>query len=919
MRRGRLARRVLAAAAPVLALPLLVMAAPPARAAVTGVANPSPIGITSPTVVNAVQPASPYPSTIAVSGLAGLVTDVNVTLVGLTHPVANDLDILLVGPTGQSIVLLSDPGGDGALVSAANATVTFDDSAAGAVPTSGSITGAASFRPTDQSSALADSFPPPAPTPGTATTLAAAFTGTDPNGTWSVYVVDDSVGDDGAVAGGWSLSITDEVAAAATTTTIASSPNPSTTGAGVTFTATVTSAGAPVGTGTVTFSSGGAPLASAVALDASGHAALTTTALTEGSHPVTATYNGSSGLLTSNGSVTQVVDTATTTPTPGTWCNTGGLTVPTAGPATPFPSRVTISGVGGSTTLLAVRLTGVAHTAPVDLDIWLVGPTGASLMLMSDVGGTAAAAADLTFADAAAGGIPAAGPLASGTYRPSDDDGAGQDVFPAPAPLPSAATTLSTFDGVSPDGIWRLFVLDDAGGDAGSVGGWCLDVSTAATTTTVLTSSPNPSGVGQPVTLTATVTSGATPVTEGTVTISDGATVLASGLTPDATGQVGATTSALAAGSHAITAGYAGTPAFQPSASASVTHTVLDAAADAGGPYTIAEGDALTLDGSASVPSTGVDVSWDVDGDGSFGDATTLSPTLTWDQLVALGVGDGTGAPGTVTLRISNGPAASTDTATLTVDNVAPTAVLGNDGPVAEGSTATVTFGSVFDPSPDDLATLSYRYDFDNDGAVDLTGTSPSATVPASYLDVGPSTRTVRAVVADDDGGTTELTTAIVVTAAAPRATIDGPSSAVVGQPLTIKVGAVDPSSADMAGVFQFAVDWGDGTPVESLSGPADPPVSHTYTTAGTFVVTATATDADGATSAPLTFTVVVSATPPPVDTPAPTEPATEASTGTLADTGSAGVPGALRLGGLLVIAGLGLVLATARRRRRST
>ncbi len=112
----------------------------------------------------------------------------------------------------------------------------------------------------------------------------------------------------------------------------------------------------------------------------------------------------------------------------------------------------------------------------------------------------------------------------------------------------------------------------------------------------------------------------------------------------------------------------------------------------------------------------------------------------------------------------------------------------------------------------------------------------------------------MRAVVADDDGGSLELTTDIAITNAAATATITGPSTAMVGVPVTLKVGADDPSPADMAGTFEFTVDWGDGTPVVSLTGPADPPVTHTFTTPGTFTVTATATDPDGATSAPLTL-----------------------------------------------------------------
>ncbi|MDQ3980338.1 MAG: Ig-like domain repeat protein [Actinomycetota bacterium] len=91
-------------------------------------------------------------------------------------------------------------------------------------------------------------------------------------------------------------------------------------------------------------------------------------------------------------------------------------------------------------------------------------------------------------------------------------------------------------------------------------------------TTTSLTSAPNPSGPGQPVTFTATVTSpGGTPT--GTVAFRTGETTLG---TANLNGGVATfTTSSLAVGSHSITAAYGGQGTFLSSRSAALTQTVL--------------------------------------------------------------------------------------------------------------------------------------------------------------------------------------------------------------------------------------------------------------------------------------------------------------------------------------------------------
>lgn len=144
--------------------------------------------------------ATPYPSNIIVGGAGSTVVDVDVQLMSLSHTWPDDVDILLVGPQGQNLIVLSDAGGSADVVSA---DVIFDDSAAGTVPDSGPLS-AGNYQPTNYEGI--DTFPAPAPAASAATTLS-TFNGTDPNGTWSLYVVDDTGSDSGSIGSGWCLQI----------------------------------------------------------------------------------------------------------------------------------------------------------------------------------------------------------------------------------------------------------------------------------------------------------------------------------------------------------------------------------------------------------------------------------------------------------------------------------------------------------------------------------------------------------------------------------------------------------------------------------------------------------------------------------------------------------------------------------------
>jgi subtilisin-like proprotein convertase family protein len=147
-------------------------------------------------------PASPYPATINIAGLAGTVSRVTVQLNNISHTNPDDVDVLLVTPTGQQVLLMSDCGGGEDLV---NVNLTFDDDAA-ALPNTSLVT-AGTYKPTNFG--LGDSFAASAPTgPYPDPPQLAVCNGINPNGAWKLYVMDDLTGRGGEITGGWSLTVT---------------------------------------------------------------------------------------------------------------------------------------------------------------------------------------------------------------------------------------------------------------------------------------------------------------------------------------------------------------------------------------------------------------------------------------------------------------------------------------------------------------------------------------------------------------------------------------------------------------------------------------------------------------------------------------------------------------------------------------
>lgn len=197
-------------------------------------------------------------------------------------------------------------------------------------------------------------------------------------------------------------------------------------------------------------------------------------------------------------------------PATNTFGNGAGITIPDHGPATPYPSTISVSGMAGYVSKVTATLTNLGHEFPNDIEALLVGPTGKTAVVMSGAGGPYSISnVMVTFDDAAAQGLPAspAGPIVSGIFKPSDY-GLAEDFF-APAPGQPYGTTLSAFNGTDPNGTWALYVLDTSPGDDGGIGGWSLSIESVNPVNVVANQNPPilsvaPGASGGAVTLTLT-------------------------------------------------------------------------------------------------------------------------------------------------------------------------------------------------------------------------------------------------------------------------------------------------------------------------------------------------------------------------------------------------------------------------------
>jgi len=265
-----------------------------------------------------------------------------------------------------------------------------------------------------------------------------------------------------------------------------------------------------------------------------------------------------------------------------------------------------------------------------------------------------------------------------------------------------------------------------------------------------------------------------------------------------------------------------------------------------GGPYVVEEGGQLNLDGAGSYDPDGDPLSfaWDLDSDGQYDDATGASATLTWPELVNLGIADD--GSFNVAVKVDDGHGSRAESSTvLTVNNVAPTIALGGAAQGDEGAPYTLTLGAVSDPGDD--AVTAYTVNWGDGTSTSLTAGEVVAdpNVLHTYAD-GPDSHTITVDLVDEDGthaGAGSLS--VTVNNVAPTIeTLVMPGAGNEGSAVEASATASDPAGAnDTLSLVWTARNLGDGTVVAMGSGNA---FSFTSADDGNYEVRLDVSDEDG-------------------------------------------------------------------------
>ncbi len=169
--------------------------------------------------------------------------------------------------------------------------------------------------------------------------------------------------------------------------------------------------------------------------------------------------------------------------------NNSGVDIPDVSLASPYPSTIDVSGVPGNVSKVTVTLHDLTHTCPSDLNIMLEAPNGSTVWLAAQSGACDGAFdGDVTFDDSAGANWDFSS-VAGGTYRPTQDGssfGVGNCTWntslPGGAPSGPYGTSLSSLNGSSANGTWKLYIQDNCLIDQGTISGWTLHLTTGGTT-----------------------------------------------------------------------------------------------------------------------------------------------------------------------------------------------------------------------------------------------------------------------------------------------------------------------------------------------------------------------------------------------------------------------------------------------------
>lgn len=260
--------------------------------------------------------------------------------------------------------------------------------------------------------------------------------------------------------------------------------------------------------------------------------------------------------------------------------------------------------------------------------------------------------------------------------------------------------------------------------------------------------------------------------------------------------------------------------------------------ANAGGPYTIGEGQSLTLSGVSSQAPAGhgnVTYRWSI---GAYqGIADTVSPTISWAELQAAGIVDNGiyQVSLTVTSELNGVTYSDTATAPLTISNVAPTLSIVGAAQAEANQPYQITLNGT-DPGADAIDTWQINW---GDGSPVETVYGQPANAIHTYSTTG--AKVISVVARDEDGQYAPITKPVNVTTGR---FIRGNSTVNEGQSYILTL-----ANPSQAAISSWTIHWGDGT-VSTVSGGATS-ITHAYADEGSYQVLATTTTGTKLSSVP--------------------------------------------------------------------